>query len=149
MSPTCLNLHSAADFTVAHVSVCSYWEVVSSPTGQVGELAGGVGGVALQSLSHVAGGSSHVELHSLSFLPVHVGCTRPTLLVHSNKPRSAGPWTTCLVELIIKTSMINSQSMTPAQLFRDEMSINSRVLKVTLVCVSAWHWSLMVVRLML
>lgn len=97
-SPTCLNLHSAAVFTVAHVTVCSYREFIGFPAVQVGELAGRVGGVALQSHSHAAGGGSHVELHSLSLLPVHVGRIRPTLQVHSNTQRFTGPWTTCGVE---------------------------------------------------
>lgn len=79
VSRTCLNLHSAAGFTVAHVTVCSNREFIGFSALQFGELAGGVGGVALQSHSHAAGGSSHVELHSLSLLPVHVGRTRPTL----------------------------------------------------------------------
>lgn len=93
MSPTCLNLHSVADLTVAHLTVRSHRELVGFPAVQVGELAGGVGGVALQSHSRAAGGSSHVELHSLSLLPVHVGRPRPTLQVHSNTQRFTGPWT--------------------------------------------------------
>lgn len=75
---TCLNLHSATDFTVAPVAVCNDREFIGVPTGQVRELTGGIGGVALQCCSHV-GGSSHVELHSRAFLPIHVGCTCPTL----------------------------------------------------------------------
>lgn len=142
MSSTCLNLHSAADFTVAHVTVCSYRELVGFPAVQVGELAGGVGGVALQNHPHAAGGGSHVELHSLSFLPVHVGRSRPTLQVHSNTHRFTGPWTTCSVKHQRSHSL-------DSQLLWDDMLLNSRVLKVTLVGVSVWQWSLMVVRLTL
>ncbi len=98
MSRTCLNLHSAADFTRTHVTVCSYREFVGFPTMQVGELAGGVGGVALQNHSHTVGGSSYVKLHSVSFLPVYVGRTRPTLQVHSNMQRFTRCWTRCLNE---------------------------------------------------
>lgn len=93
-SSTCLDLHSVADFTVAHVTVCSDRERVSFPTVQVGELAGGVGGVALPSHSPATGGRSHVQLHSLSFLPVQVCHTRPALQVHSNTHGFTGSWKT-------------------------------------------------------
>lgn len=94
ISPTCLDLHSFADFTVAHVTVCSDRERVSFPTVQVGELAGGVGGVALLSYSHATGGRSHVQLHPLSFLPVQVCHTRPALQVDSNTHGFTGSWRT-------------------------------------------------------
>lgn len=97
MHHTCLNLHSTAGFTVTLVTIRSYREFVGFPAVQVGELAGGAGGVALQSYSQAAGGSSQVALHSLSVLPVQVGCTRPTLQVHPNMQRFTGTWRRYLV----------------------------------------------------
>lgn len=42
------DVHTAAGFTVAHAAVCSNRELVGLSTLQVGEIAGGVGGVAVQ-----------------------------------------------------------------------------------------------------
>lgn len=90
---TCLDLHSAAGFTEAHVGISSHCELIGFPTAQVGEVAGGVGGVALQSRSHAAGGSCQVQLHLLLFLPVEVGRAAPTLQIHANTLRFTGTWT--------------------------------------------------------
>jgi len=99
MSSTCLDLHSAADVTVAHVSVRSHREHECVSAVQVVEPAVGVGGVALHGHFHAAGGSSQVELHSFVFLPEHVGRAVPTLLVYCNMQRFTGSCTTCRVNI--------------------------------------------------
>lgn len=94
MFRTCLNLHSAADFTETHIAVSRYRQFIRFSTLQIGEFARRIGWVALLNFSHAVCGSGHIELHSLYFLPVQVSCTRSTLQVHSNAHGFARPLTT-------------------------------------------------------
>lgn len=137
MSHTCLNLHSAADFTETHIAVRRYRKFIRFSALQAGEFACGIGWVTLLNLPHAVWGSGHIELHSLDSLPVQVRCIRSTLQVHSHTHRFAWPYIKTALSQgnsLLSDCMINANLLS---IFRSNCLIHTHMLW-------SWHLSLLV-----